>query len=155
MQAALTTLHHPHRKTAVKNFLDGSHTAIKRLVIEELVAHQLSALERRARQQQVAAPIFNSSQLTQQLLAQLPFQLTGAQQRVIKEIQQDLASGRPMLRLVQGDVGSGKTLVAAMAALNAIEAGYQVALLAPTELLADQHRDNFQQWYRPPNSPMG
>lgn len=155
MQAALTTLHHPPHTTSVDSLLDGSHPAIKRLVIEELVAHQLSALERRARQQQVAAPIFNNGQLTQQLIAQLPFQLTSAQQRVIKEIQQDLASGRPMLRLVQGDVGSGKTLVAAMAALNAIEAGYQVALLAPTELLAEQHRDNFKQWFRPLNIPVG
>ncbi len=155
MQAALTTLHHPPHTTSVDSLLDGSHPAIKRLVIEELVAHQLSALERRARQQQVAAPIFNNGQLTQQLITQLPFQLTSAQQRVIKEIQQDLASGRPMLRLVQGDVGSGKTLVAAMAALNAIEAGYQVALLAPTELLAEQHRDNFKQWFRPLNIPVG
>lgn len=155
MQAALTTLHQPHHSTSVESLLDGSHPAIKRLVIEELVAHQLSALERRARQQQVAAPVLNSTQLAQQLLAQLPFQLTGAQQRVIEEIQQDLASGRPMLRLVQGDVGSGKTLVAAMAALSAIEAGFQVALLAPTELLAEQHWENFKQWFRPLNIPVG
>lgn len=155
MAVALRTLHRPSHEVPVASLLNGSHPAIKRLVLEELVAHQLSALVRRARQQATQAPVFNSHTLCQQLLAQLPFKLTNAQQRVVQEIQQDLASGKPMLRLVQGDVGSGKTLVAAMAALSAIEAGYQVALLAPTELLAEQHYENFKQWLRPLNIPVG
>lgn len=155
MQSALQTLHRPPHDTPVQSLLDGTHSAIQRLVIEELVAHQLSALERRARQQKIAAPVFTGTTLANQLTSQLPFQLTNAQQRVVQEIRQDLASGRPMLRLVQGDVGSGKTLVAAITALSAIEAGYQVALLAPTELLAEQHWENFKKWFRPLNLQVG
>lgn len=155
LQDALLTLHNPSPNTAIHSLLDGSHPAIARLVLEELVAHQLGALERRAKQREQQAPVFTEQTLYQRLLAGLPFQLTGAQQRVVADIQQDLASGQPMLRLVQGDVGSGKTLVAAAAALSAIEAGYQVALMAPTELLAEQHLQNFLHWLRPLSIPVG
>lgn len=152
---ALLTLHQPPHDTPVESLLNGKHPAIARLVLEELVAHQLSALQRKAAQLQYKAAIFQQDTLYQQLLAGLPFQLTGAQQRVIQQIKQDLSSGRPMLRLVQGDVGSGKTLVAASAALMAIEAGQQVVLMAPTELLAEQHFSNFQRWLRPLSIPVG
>ncbi|KOO10891.1 ATP-dependent DNA helicase RecG, partial [Vibrio xuii] len=96
-----------------------------------------------------------SNQLKQQLLAQLPFSPTNAQNRVVQEIEQDLAQPHPMMRLVQGDVGSGKTLVAAMAALRALEYGYQVALMAPTELLAEQHAINFANWFEPMGIKVG
>jgi len=155
LKDALLTLHSPSPDTPIHSLLDGSHPAIARLVLEELVAHQLAALERRIKQRQQSAPVFAKQALYQHLLAGLPFQLTGAQQRVVADIQQDVASGQPMLRLVQGDVGSGKTLVAAAAALFAIEAGYQVALMAPTELLAEQHKQNFLHWLRPLNIPVG
>ncbi|TXZ87663.1 DEAD/DEAH box helicase, partial [Vibrio cholerae] len=94
-------------------------------------------------------------QLKQQLLAQLPFSPTKAQQRVVAEIEADLEKPHPMMRLVQGDVGSGKTLVAALAAVRAIEHGYQVALMAPTELLAEQHSLNFAQWLEPMGIQVG
>lgn len=155
LQEALLTLHQPAPHTSISSLLDGSHPAIARLVLEELVAHQLGALQRRAKQRQQQAPVFTGTSLYQRLLQRLPFQLTGAQQRVINEIHLDVASGQPMLRLVQGDVGSGKTLVAATAALAAIEAGYQVALMAPTELLAEQHYQNFTQWFRPLSLQVG
>ena len=100
-------------------------------------------------QQDVALPLAERNQLKQQLLNQLPFTPTKAQSRVVAEIEQDLEKPHPMMRLVQGDVGSGKTLVAALAALRALEHGYQVALMAPTELLAEQHAINFAQWLEP------
>ena len=129
--------------------LDGNHPAVKRLVMEEMVAHQLGMLAKRAGQKALSAPVLSGEALTGKLLQALPFQLTGAQQRVIGEIRADLARQHPMLRLIQGDVGSGKTLVAAAAALVAIESGYQVALMAPTELLAEQHLAYFRHWLAP------
>jgi ATP-dependent DNA helicase RecG len=149
LQQALMTLHAPSPDEDVETLLAGTHPAIQRLVMEELVAHQLGLLEKRASQRRHEAPVLRGTRLARQLLDSLPFTLTGAQQRVIDEIRQDLTAGEPMLRLLQGDVGSGKTLVAAAAALNAIESGYQVALMAPTEVLAEQHLHNFRAWLEP------
>jgi ATP-dependent DNA helicase RecG len=126
------------------------HPAQRRLAGEELLAHQLSQQLKRQEYLQLRAPILAcDSDLQTRFLAALPFHATGAQMRVAAEIATDLAKAQPMLRLVQGDVGCGKTLVAAMAALRAIAAGYQVALIAPTELLAEQHLRNFQRWFTP------
>ena len=146
---ALSKLHHPQPDDPVDLLLDGNHPAVKRLVMEEMVAHQLGMLAKRAGQKALRAPPLQGERLTRRLLAALPFALTGAQQRVIGELRADLMQSHPMLRLIQGDVGSGKTLVAAAAALIAVESGYQVALMAPTELLAEQHLNNFRRWLAP------
>ncbi len=128
----------------------GSHPAQQRLIFEELVAHQVSLLSRRAYIQQIEAPRISASrQFAKQLLSSLPFEMTNAQKRVSKEIVQDLKLNKPMLRLVQGDVGAGKTLVAGVAACHALEEGWQVALMAPTEILAEQHYLNFKKWFEP------
>nr|MBP8220605.1 ATP-dependent DNA helicase RecG [Aeromonadaceae bacterium] len=128
----------------------GQHPAQQRLIIEELLAHNLSVLQVRQRNKQhPACALPPAPDLVRRLLANLPFTPTGAQQRVVQEIQADLAQPHPMMRLVQGDVGSGKTLVAALAALQAIGQGGQVALMAPTELLAEQHAVNFGRWLEP------
>ena len=146
---ALNTLHHPGGDD-IQQLLDGSHAAQQRLALEELLAHHLSLQSLRASVQAIGAqPVGHSRKLVPELLKSLPFKLTGAQQRVCGEIAQDLAKPMPMLRLVQGDVGAGKTLVALAAALQAIEAGLQVALMAPTELLAEQHFLNMKQWCEP------
>ncbi|PPZ39203.1 ATP-dependent DNA helicase RecG, partial [Escherichia coli] len=116
----------------------------------ELLAHNLSMLAVRAgaqRYQALSLPA--NDHLKQRLLASLPFSPTAAQARVVSEIEADMTKDFPMMRLVQGDVGSGKTLVAALAALRAIANGKQVALMAPTELLAEQHAHNFRQWFKP------
>ncbi|MCG6312658.1 DEAD/DEAH box helicase, partial [Vibrio vulnificus] len=127
-----------------------------RLIMEELLAQNLSMLAVRSKgQQDVALPLPETHQLKQQLLAQLPFSPTQAQARVVREIEADLAKPHPMMRLVQGDVGSGKTLVAALAAVRALEHGYQVALMAPTELLAEQHALNFANWFERMGIPVG
>lgn len=148
IQRAIHTLHHPPPDTAVELLREGRHPAQLRLALEELVAHHLSLRQLREVQQRHGAPrITAATELLQQFLSSLPFSPTAAQQRVGAEIAADLASSTPMLRLVQGDVGSGKTLVAACAALQTIGSGYQVALMAPTEILAEQHRDNFQAWF--------
>ena len=127
-----------------------THAACQRLIIEELTAHQLSLLYRRQQLHQHKAPkCATQSPLTDQLFAALPFDLTGAQQRVMKDITADMATSIPMLRLVQGDVGAGKTLVAAGAAGYALDSGWQVAVMAPTEILAEQHLVNFKQWFEP------
>ncbi len=149
LSEALHKLHNPRPDDPVNLLLEGQHPAVKRLVMEEMVAHQLGMLQKRAGQKAFHAPRLTGASLFEQLQASLPFALTGAQQRVIRELMADMGKPHPMLRLVQGDVGSGKTLVAAAAALAAIEAGYQVALMAPTELLAEQHRDNFRHWLAP------
>ena len=126
----------------------GNHSACQRLAFEELVAHQISLQRvRKAMQSRPGYPIKIDGIMTQQLKQQLPFKLTSAQQKVLTEITADLQQDRPMLRLVQGDVGSGKTIVSALAVLQAIEAGYQAAVMAPTELLAEQHYDNFNNWF--------
>lgn len=149
---ALQYLHAPPPDAPLDALLEGRHPAQLRLALEELVAHHLSLLRLRARQQSTPAPALASDagqRLQHRLLQSLPFSPTGAQQRVMAEIAADLARPVPMLRLVQGDVGSGKTLVAAHAALQAIANGFQVALMAPTEILAEQHRLNFEAWFTP------
>ncbi|MDM1754801.1 ATP-dependent DNA helicase RecG [Acinetobacter towneri] len=150
LKQALDYIHHPPLNANMLQLAQGSHPAQQRLIFEELVAHQVSLLTRRAYIQQIASPAFSPSQkLAPALLGNMPFQMTGAQQRVSQEIMQDLQSNKPMLRLVQGDVGAGKTLVAAVAACHALEEGWQVALMAPTEILAEQHYLNFQKWFEP------
>lgn len=147
---ALQFLHQPPVDVSLSELERGEHPAMQRLIIEELLAHQLSRLSLTAAiQSQPAYPFPHHSQLKQQLLQALPFQLTAAQSRVVSEIEADLAKKTPMMRLVQGDVGSGKTVVAALAALKAVTHGKQVALMAPTELLAEQHAEQFQQWFAP------
>ena len=150
LKQALDYIHHPPLNANMLQLAQGSHPAQQRLIFEELVAHQVSLLTRRAYIQQIASPAFSPSQkLAPALLGNMPFQMTGAQQRVSQEIMQDLQRNKPMLRLVQGDVGAGKTLVAAVAACHALEEGWQVALMAPTEILAEQHYLNFQKWFEP------
>lgn len=141
-----------HRPLAADNeaLILGKHPAQQRLIIEELLAHNLSVLQVREQGQAHYARALRYPQaLINDFLAQLPFTPTGAQQRVVAEINADLQSNLPMMRLVQGDVGSGKTLVAALAALQVIGNQGQVALMAPTELLAEQHANNFAAWLNP------
>lgn len=147
---ALAYLHRPPPGAPVATIREWQHPAQQRLALEELIAHHLSLRELRARELAFAAPAISDEQKLQSaLLKQLPFSPTGAQERVVQEISLDLSRSTPMLRLVQGDVGSGKTLVAALAALSVIGAGHQVALMAPTELLAEQHLRNFEAWLKP------
>lgn len=150
LRAALLTMHRPPVGTDPQQLLAGGHPAQQRLAIEELLAHQLSLRRQRIALQRFHAPSLpGNGTLVQQLRRALPFQLTGAQQRVFEQIARDLAQSWPMLRLVQGDVGSGKTVVAALAAMLAVEQGKQVALAAPTELLAEQHLNNLRDWLEP------
>lgn len=150
MADAIRFLHHPPASANLQQLADGEHPFQQRLAFEELLAHHLSLLLLRREAQTIAAPRLNESPaLVNQFLQQLGFSLTAAQQRVCQEISQDLASPLPMLRLVQGDVGSGKTVVAAMAALAAAASGQQTAIMAPTEILAEQHRNNFSRWLEP------
>ncbi|MEW9797962.1 ATP-dependent DNA helicase RecG [Alteromonas sp. CYL-A6] len=147
---ALHLVHRPSPEESMTELEEGRHPAQYRLIMEELLAHHLSVLKvRKQSDAQPGIPVPVHQALIDKLLAALPFSPTGAQQRVVADIQQDMALSRPMMRLVQGDVGSGKTLVAAMAALSVIGAGYQVALMAPTELLAEQHASNFNDWLAP------
>lgn len=144
---SLQTVHRPPPQTDTYAMLEGNHPAQRRLAFEELLAHHLSLRTVRAKAVEYSAPALDSGNaLTEQLLADLPFQLTGAQQHAWEEIRNDLSKTSPMQRLLQGDVGAGKTVVAALAALQAIAADYQVAIMAPTELLAEQHRRTFTAW---------
>jgi ATP-dependent DNA helicase RecG len=144
---AIKYVHRPPPDAPVDQLIAGIHPAQQRLAFEELLAHHLSLRRLRNRVQHHQAPVFSKQEkLAKQFLAALAFQLTNAQQRVVNEIAEDLKKPQPMMRLVQGDVGSGKTVVAALAALQAIENNYQVALMAPTELLAEQHFRNFSNW---------
>lgn len=150
LKVALKTLHQPTADIAVLDLHVRNHPAQQRLIFEELLAHHLSLRKLREQQKQaLGIPFRIQSTYFEQLTARLPFALTNAQNRVINEINHDLSQAWPMSRLVQGDVGSGKTLVAAAAALSAIEAGYQVALMAPTEILAEQHVKSFSEWLTP------
>ncbi|MCO4173426.1 ATP-dependent DNA helicase RecG [Aeromonas veronii] len=150
LAAALKLLHRPPPSVALPLLESGQHPAQQRLVLEELLAHNLSVLKVRAQAQtQLARALKPAPKLVEQLLGALPFKPTGAQSRVVAEISKDLQQSHPMMRLVQGDVGSGKTLVAALAALQAIGNGCQVGLMAPTELLAEQHAINFAKWLEP------
>jgi len=168
---ALQYVHRPPSDAQVDLLLEGKHISQRRLIFEELLAHRLSLLNlKQSFQTHQAIPLINSqtchgearvgkgcslavptegSHPVKHFLQSLPFQLTAAQKKVTEEIQEDLSKPYPMLRLVQGDVGSGKTVVAALAILQAIENGYQAALLAPTELLAEQHYQTFQKWFSP------
>ena len=150
LSEAVQFLHRPPPEVTVARLEAGEHPAQLRLAFEELLAHQLSLRLAREAQRRHRAPALGSGgRLRSRFLAGLPFRLTGAQQRVLDDIDRDLAMSAPMQRLVQGDVGSGKTVVAALAALNAVESGWQVALMAPTELLAEQHLRNFRAWLDP------
>ncbi|MDP5255241.1 MULTISPECIES: ATP-dependent DNA helicase RecG [unclassified Vibrio] len=147
---ALHLIHRPSPDINLEQFEQGKHPAQVRLIMEELLAQNLSMLAvRQQGQHDPGRALAPSKTLKAQLLAALPFTPTAAQSRVVTEIERDLQRPRPMMRLVQGDVGSGKTLVAVLSALSAIEQGFQVALMAPTELLAEQHAINFTQWLEP------
>ena len=151
LRKALSFLHQPTPDVSLAELEDHSHPAWQRLKAEELLAQQLSQLEARRAREHLRAPVLRGAPggLAEQLLAALPFQLTGAQRRVGEEIARDLARAQPMHRLLQGDVGSGKTVVAALAACIAIDAGWQCALMAPTEILAEQHFAKLVEWLAP------
>lgn len=147
---ALKYVHQPPPDAPVDQLLERLHPAQKRLAYEELLAQQLTMKKLRAQTQHHTAPVLKGeSDHREQLLASLPFPLTRAQQRVIDDILQDMAVPHPMQRLVQGDVGSGKTVVAALAAVEAVSAGCQAVMMAPTELLAEQHYRTFESWLSP------
>lgn len=151
---AIEFIHEPPKTAPIDQLANGDHPAQQRLASEELLAHHLSLLQLRQNIQQHGAPALQSDfdkKLRAAFLNSLTFQLTDAQQRVSDEIKADLEKPIPMLRLVQGDVGSGKTVVAALAALQAVAAGKQAAIMAPTEILAEQHRNSFQAWLEPLN----
>ncbi len=150
LDQALRYLHRPPPDADLDELAEGRHWAQHRLAFEELLTHQLSMQRLRDSLRNQHAPALpKAERLPSQYLANLGFAPTGAQQRVGAEIAYDLSQHEPMLRLVQGDVGAGKTVVAALAALQALEAGYQVALMAPTEILAEQHFITFQRWLAP------
>ncbi|MDY7219372.1 ATP-dependent DNA helicase RecG [Denitrificimonas sp. JX-1] len=150
LENAIRYLHQPPPDADLDELDAGVHWAQQRLAFEEMLTHQLSIQRVRVSLRQQRAPqLPPAKKLPQLFLANLGFTPTGAQQRVGQEIAYDLAQDAPMLRLVQGDVGAGKTVVAALAALQALEAGYQVALMAPTEILAEQHFMNFSKWLQP------
>ena len=150
LKSALHFLHHPPVDANIPQLLAGQHPAQHRLVFEELLAHQFALLRVRQDQQSLNAPIFvDNLQWVNQFLQSLPFKPTRAQQRVIDEILTDLNQDKPMLRLVQGDVGSGKTVVAAAACLAAMSCGKQAVLMAPTEILAEQHYQTLKKWFTP------
>ena len=152
---ALSMMHRPPRGAHLGELLSGHHPAQRRLAFEELLAHQLSL--RLLRQEIKSDPAWrldDASGLEKRFLASLPFKLTAAQARALAEVDGDLTDDRPMVRLVQGDVGCGKTVVAAAAAARAVGGGLQAALMAPTELLAEQHAKNFERWFRPLEIPV-
>jgi ATP-dependent DNA helicase RecG len=150
LREALLTVHWPPADARLDLLLHGRHPAQQRLAFEELLTQHLSLKRMRAAMRRRRSPsLAAAGALRRRLIESLPFALTAAQQRVDAEVRRDLAQASPMLRLVQGDVGSGKTVVAALAALAAVESGHQVALMAPTELLAEQHLRNFRHWLAP------
>ncbi len=150
LQEALRCLHSPPADVELSELIDGKHPSQRRLALEEILAHHLSMRKiKQANEKEPGLPIKIDEALLQRFLDSLSFTLTGDQSKTLAEINSDLTRPHPMMRLVQGDVGCGKTVVAAAAALSAISAGYQVAIMAPTELLAEQHRDNFQKWFQP------
>ncbi len=145
-------LHNPPPDVSIQALETGTHPAFKRLVFDELLAQRLSMYYARQKRNQRLAPSFPVEKtITTSFLTSLPFSLTTAQTRVVEEISTDLQKTKPMLRLIQGDVGSGKTIVAALAALQAIARGYQVAFMAPTDLLSEQHTYNLTHWFKPLN----
>jgi ATP-dependent DNA helicase RecG len=151
LRDSLAFVHAPPADADARALIEGHHPAVRRLAFEELLAHRLSLLKRRARHQQASpAPgLHGDGRLRRAFREGLGVALTGAQERVAGEVAADMACVEPMLRLIQGDVGSGKTIVAALAALNAVECGWQAAVMAPTELLAEQHYRSFRDWLAP------
>ena len=148
LNIALLSIHEPEEQITAEQLQQGHLPALKRLAFEELLAHHLTLLKSKNTVKKWQAPIFKANNLqTEAFIQNLSFQFTNAQKKVIEEIISDCASGHPMLRLVQGDVGSGKTVVAAYAALLAISSQYQVAIMAPTELLSEQLLANFKRWF--------
>ena len=149
-EPAVRLLHYPPADVDEYALTERSHPAWTRMKFDELLAQQLSLKRaQRARREKGAPQLRAVGELSEAFLAALPFQLTGAQQRVVKEIRADLREGYPMQRLLQGDVGSGKTVVSALAAAQAIDSGYQAALMAPTEILAEQHFRKIAAWMEP------
>lgn len=147
---AIRIVHRPPPDADVAALLEGLHPAHRRLAFEELVAHRLGLRMLRVQSRRYDAPLIRpADDLMARLLSSLDFTLTAAQARVLDELLDNMRSTEPMLRLVQGDVGSGKTVVAALASAHAVESGYQVAVMAPTEILAEQHMLNFSQWFEP------
>ncbi|MEJ2176670.1 MAG: ATP-dependent DNA helicase RecG [Gammaproteobacteria bacterium] len=145
---AILTVHQPPAEADTESLTSFRHPAQQRLALEEMTAHHLALYQlKQQRNTQTAPQLASQSQSWTALEPKLGFKLTVAQQRVISEVASDLTKNQPALRMIQGDVGSGKTVVAAAAALQAIDAGYQVAIMAPTELLAEQHRKSFSQWF--------
>jgi ATP-dependent DNA helicase RecG len=147
---AISYLHQPPKDADVASLTSGTHPCQRRLALEEMLAHHLSLRQVRERNRaEPGFPLQTAHTLRDKFLAQLSFELTADQRATLEEVESDLAGGHPMMRLIQGDVGCGKTVVAAAAALTAVASGHQVAIMAPTELLAKQHRDNFANWFRP------
>ena len=150
MQAALSFVHRPPRDITIPALMENETPEQQRLVFEELLAHRLSLLRvKESFQSHQSVSLLSHDDWREKFLATLPFALTEAQQRVVGEISVDLTRDRPMLRLVQGDVGSGKTVVAALAMIQSMANGYQTVMMAPTELLAEQHYRNFTNWMEP------
>jgi ATP-dependent DNA helicase RecG len=150
LREALEFMHHPPVGTSLASLATGDHPAQRRLAFEELLAHQLALAEvKRHNQREPAPPLQDAAGLGAKFVAALPYALTGAQRRVLAEVESDLLHEVPMMRLVQGDVGCGKTVVAAAAAARAVGSGRQAALMAPTELLAEQHARSLDAWFRP------
>ncbi len=149
-KSAMLSLHSPQQQTDTELIASRRHPAQYRFIVEELTAHRLALLERRISVRKMKNPsIKTDGELHQKLIENLPFQLTMAQQRVMAELMQDFGRSQPMMRLLQGDVGSGKTVVAALACLPVVESGFQAAMMAPTEILADQHYQNLLTWLTP------
>lgn len=149
-------LHFPPQDAPLDALLDGEHPYQQQLITEELMAYQLSLLRLRQQRQQQQAPALNQGHsLISQFKAGLSFKLTDAQQRVCEELSHDITQATPMMRLLQGDVGAGKTIVAAIAALHAVASNKQVALMAPTDILAEQHRNSFTAWLSPLGIQLG
>jgi ATP-dependent DNA helicase RecG len=151
LKEALLFCHEPPPDTAIEQLETYKHPAQRRLVFEELLAHHLSLLRFRAREQSHPASPCQNEILMSTLRSALPYQLTEAQLRVMTDISHDLKQSKPMMRLLQGDVGSGKTIVAALSMLQTVGSGFQAALMAPTELLAEQHLLTFREWLSPLN----
>lgn len=150
LQQALMGLHRPDQRQSRHSPLNDESPERLRLVVEELLAHQLAMVKLRNQARETQAQPVKVKGLTEKaFLKQLPFTLTGAQQRTHEQIKRDLSASLPMMRLVQGDVGSGKTVVAALACLQVVEAGHQAAVMAPTEILAEQHYSTFRNWLEP------
>ena len=156
LTAALEFVHRPPSTAPVQELIAGTHPACRRLAFEELLAHHVSLRRLRHQARSQRAPVLaGDGRLVDSLRRELPFALTPAQERVVDEITADIGQGQPMLRLLQGDVGSGKTVVAAVAALTAIEAGHQAVVMAPTEVLAEQHLRTLSAWLEPLGIRMG